>query len=143
LSETSTGNVSRVSVIRATTDSPMSPPPITMTTTPSVQSRSSLLRSGHIAGGSIYSGPRTVLDIWINLTSAEQRSREMRQEFAGRITGEGTAGVVALPNCIRTWRMAIVGQGDPPWLVGHIWPDWCLSAWILDFSVCVNKFELL
>ena len=63
-----------------------------MTTPPSVPSRSCLLRSGPIAGGSIYSGPRTVLDIWISRTSAEQRSREMRQEFAGRLTGEATAG---------------------------------------------------
>jgi len=101
-SEPSTDYVTRVSVIRATTDSPMSPPPIFMTTTPSLPSRSSLLRSGPIAGGSIYSGPRRVLDIWINRTSAEQRSREMRPEFDCRLTGEAIAAGGSIANCIRT-----------------------------------------
>ncbi|XP_021942425.1 integrator complex subunit 13 [Zootermopsis nevadensis] len=84
--------VPRATVIRATTDSPMSPPPISMTPSPSVPSRPSLLRSGPTAGGSIYSGPRTVLDIWVSRTSTEQRSRDMRQEFAGRLNGDAIAG---------------------------------------------------
>ncbi|KAJ9581248.1 hypothetical protein L9F63_023574 [Diploptera punctata] len=81
--------VPRASVIRATTDSPMSPPPVSMSSSPSVPSRSSLLRSGSISGSSIYSGPRTVLDIWISRSNSDQRSRE---EFAGRMNGETVAG---------------------------------------------------
>jgi hypothetical protein len=73
-----------------------------MTTPSSLPSMSSLLRSGPIVGGSIYSEPRRVLDIWINGTSAEQRSREMRQEFDDRLTGEATAAGGSIANCMRT-----------------------------------------
>ncbi|PSN39663.1 Protein asunder [Blattella germanica] len=84
--------VPRASVIRATTDSPMSPPPVSMNSSPSVPSRSSHLRTGPISGSSIYSGPRTVLDIWVSRSSTEQRLRETREEFAGRLNAETTTG---------------------------------------------------
>ena len=33
-----------------------------------------------------------MLDIWISRSTSDQRSREGREEFAGRINGEATAG---------------------------------------------------
>ncbi|KAK7791139.1 hypothetical protein R5R35_008573 [Gryllus longicercus] len=80
--------VSRASVIRATTDSPMSPPPVSVTTPPTIRTvRPSL------PGGSIYSGPRTFLDMWVSRSSAEQKAvKEARPEFLGRTNGEGLPG---------------------------------------------------
>ncbi|XP_067005388.1 integrator complex subunit 13 [Anabrus simplex] len=81
--------VSRASVIRATTDSPMSPPPVSSTTPPSGRP----LHRTPPAGGSIYSGPRTFLDMWVSRSNSEQRAlRESRQEFSGRLTAEPLPG---------------------------------------------------
>lgn len=56
-------NGQRVSVIRATTDSPMSPPPMSGVTVPLSNARGQSRPSTH----SIYSsGPRTVLDFLIS-----------------------------------------------------------------------------
>lgn len=56
-------NGQRVSVIRATTDSPMSPPPMSGVTVPLASARGQSRPSTH----SIYSsGPRTVLDFLIS-----------------------------------------------------------------------------
>ncbi|KAJ8971268.1 hypothetical protein NQ314_000789 [Rhamnusium bicolor] len=65
-------DVPRASVIRATTDSPMSPPPLTSIASP--LSRAALSRSG-----SIYNTQRTLLEIFTS-----QEKGKSRPEFAGR-----------------------------------------------------------
>nr|CAD7403948.1 unnamed protein product [Timema cristinae] len=72
----------RVSVIRATTDSPMSPPPVSMSA-PSVVPRS--LSRGSSGANSIYSRPQSLLDLWLSRTLA---ARETRPEFHGRLNSE-------------------------------------------------------
>nr|CAD7443228.1 unnamed protein product [Timema bartmani] len=72
----------RASVIRATTDSPMSPPPVSISA-PSVVPRS-LSRSASGAN-SIYSRPQSLLDLWLSRTLA---ARETRPEFHGRLNSE-------------------------------------------------------
>lgn len=59
-------------MIRATTDSPMSPPPLTSIVPPSSRSVS--------RSGSIYNTQRTLLEIF----TASQEKGKSRPEFAGR-----------------------------------------------------------
>lgn len=66
--------VQRASVIRATTDSPMSPPPLT-TITPM------LSRGNRNSNGNVYgNGPKSLLDIF----SSQQEKGKSRAEFEGR-----------------------------------------------------------
>jgi hypothetical protein len=73
----------RASVIRATTDSPMSPPPLT-SINPPVTKQSTSRSSG------IYSAPRTLFDMFTS-----QEKVKSRQEFSGRLTGSGSAKLYA------------------------------------------------
>ncbi|XP_034243253.1 integrator complex subunit 13 [Thrips palmi] len=74
-------NGQRVSVIRATTDSPMSPPAMSGPTLPLSNSRGHSRTSSH----SIYSsGPRTVLDFLITTSD----SKATRPEFHGLLNSE-------------------------------------------------------
>lgn len=66
-------DVQRASVIRATTDSPMSPPPLTSISVP--LSRQTVSRNG----GGIYSAPRSLLDIF-----QAQDKGKLRPDFVGR-----------------------------------------------------------
>lgn len=76
-------SVGRATVIRATTDSPMSPPPVSKSASPLLSNS----RSGRsTATSSIYSGPRTLMDLWSGKISAEGRCvKEKRPEFFGRV----------------------------------------------------------
>lgn len=65
-------DIQRASVIRATTDSPMSPPPLTSIVPPLSRSVS--------RSGSIYNTQRTLLEIF----TASQEKGKTRPEFAGR-----------------------------------------------------------
>ncbi|EFA08805.1 protein asunder [Tribolium castaneum] len=73
----------RASVIRATTDSPMSPPPLTSINPP-------VAKSGTSRSGGIYSAPRTLLDIFTS-----QEKVKSRPEFSGRLAGGAVAKLYA------------------------------------------------
>ncbi|KRT78896.1 hypothetical protein AMK59_6466, partial [Oryctes borbonicus] len=68
-------DVQRASVIRATTDSPMSPPPLASISLP--LSKQAVSRSS----GGIYSAPRSLLDVF-----QSQDKSKLRPDFAGRTT---------------------------------------------------------
>lgn len=72
-------DIQRASVIRATTDSPMSPPPLTSIATP-------LLKNVLTRPGGIYSTPRTLYDIF----TAQDKSKH-RPDFAGRTNDNSIA----------------------------------------------------
>lgn len=74
----------RASVIRATTDSPMSPPPLT-TINPPTNNKASSSRAG-----GIYSAPRTLFDLFTG-----QEKVKTRTEFSGRLTGGNVAKLYA------------------------------------------------
>lgn len=65
----------RASVIRATTDSPMSPPPLTSIAQP-------ISRNNPIRLGGIYSGPKSLLDIFLSNEKSNKRP-----DFHGRSEG--------------------------------------------------------
>nr|CAH7726662.1 unnamed protein product [Callosobruchus chinensis] len=69
----------RASVIRATTDSPMSPPPLTTIVPPSLRV------APRSAVGGIYSTQRTLYDIF----AQAQNNVKPKMEFAGRLSSEG------------------------------------------------------
>lgn len=73
----------RASVIRATTDSPMSPPPLASINPP-------VSKSGTSRSGGIYSAPRTLLDIFTS-----QEKVKSRPEFSGRTSGGAVAKLYA------------------------------------------------
>lgn len=94
-------SLGRASVIRATTDSPMSPPPVSKAASPllmnSRQNRTS-------AGVSIYSGPRTLMDLWMGKVSEENKSlREKRPDFYGRMNSSGAIATL-YPNIAKDER---------------------------------------
>lgn len=75
----------RASVIRATTDSPMSPPPATKSAAPAPK----VAPNRH---STIYSAPRTVMDIYVARINAENKTtRDKRPDFHGRLSGEKIA----------------------------------------------------
>lgn len=75
----------RATVIRATTDSPMSPPASSAINTP----RCTPPSVHRPVGGCIYSGPRTFLDMWVARTGAQQ---DTRPEFSGRLVADPIPG---------------------------------------------------
>lgn len=77
-------DIPRASVIRATTDSPMSPPPLT-SINPPTNNKSSSSRSG-----GIYSAPRTLLDLFTG-----QEKVKFRPDFSGRVPGSNVAKLYA------------------------------------------------
>lgn len=94
-------SVPRASVIRATTDSPMSPPPVSKAVSP-LLSNSRPGRS--TAASSIYSGPRTLMDIWTGKLSAESKSmKEKRPDFFGRANANGSVATL-YPNLVKEDR---------------------------------------
>lgn len=72
-------DVQRASVIRATTDSPMSPPPLTSIVAP-------LSRMVVARNAGMYSAPKTLYDIF-----AAQDKTKTRPDFCGRTSGETVA----------------------------------------------------
>lgn len=72
-------DVQRASVIRATTDSPMSPPPLT--TIPPPLSRTALTRTSDM-----YITPKSLYDIF-----SSQEKTKTRPDFCGRTSGETVA----------------------------------------------------
>lgn len=74
--------IARATVIRATTDSPMSPPPVTKCV--SIPSK----LAGPSRQGTMYSGPKSILDIWLNVVESEDKTiKEKRPDFYGRRNG--------------------------------------------------------
>ncbi|XP_044731997.1 protein asunder isoform X2 [Chrysoperla carnea] len=70
--------LARASVIRATTDSPMSPPPLTSISTNGTKNTS------RTSSSSIYGGPKSFLDIFLGMEKVQQRT-----EFHGRLAADG------------------------------------------------------
>ncbi|XP_046991283.1 integrator complex subunit 13 isoform X2 [Schistocerca americana] len=90
LGETSSEFSSRATVIRATTDSPMSPPPASATV--GIVSTTRVPPVGHrsaAVGSSIYSGPRTFLDVWVERVASRS---DTKLEFSGRLSGDPLPG---------------------------------------------------
>lgn len=75
-------DVQRASVIRATTDSPMSPPPLASIAPP--LSRAAVMRNS----GGVYSSPKSLYDIFM-----AQEKTGSTPDFAGRANGEMVANL--------------------------------------------------
>lgn len=93
-------SITRASVIRATTDSPMSPPPVTKSTSPLLNSRQNRTPTGV----SIYSGPRTLMDMWLGKIAVENKNlKEKRSDFYGRLHASGSVATL-YPNITKDER---------------------------------------
>ncbi|CAH0563314.1 unnamed protein product [Brassicogethes aeneus] len=85
----------RASVIRATTDSPMSPPPLASIAAPAFSRSTSSNQNSRQSGSALYSAqPKTLLDIF-----AAQDKSKSRPDFVGRLNSSGDGQVAKLyPN---------------------------------------------
>ena len=93
--------LTRASVIRATTDSPMSPPPASKATSPLLMNSR---QNRTTAGISIYSGPRTLMDLWLSKISADSKnSKDKRPDFYGRLNASGPIATL-YPNLVKDDR---------------------------------------